>query len=136
MHQCLPPTVYLQYYYNSSTSQFLYWDGERQTYLPAPDGANTSAPIDGSMEDGKVDEKSKKDKEKKEKVKMAKKIAKDMEKWAKSMNAQKEMSKDSRFGGRTEEKESASADAGYAILEKRVCCLWHYTVKPVFIADS
>ena len=93
--------------------------------MPAPSDATTSQQqaqqqgIDG-IEEKKPDEKTKKDKEKKEKVKIAKKIAKDMEKWAKSMNAQKESSKDGGMRGRAEEKESASADAGYAILEKRV----------------
>jgi hypothetical protein len=48
-----------------------------------------------------------------------------MEKWAKSMNAQKEAVKDGmkkinmpNLSGR---KESATADAGFAILEKVVC---------------
>jgi len=51
----------------------------------------------------------------------------DMEKWAKSMNAQKEALKDGlrklsapTAAGR---KEAAAADAGFAILEKVVGCL-------------
>jgi len=109
-----------QYYYNSQTGQFLYWDGEQQTYLPAP--------TDEAGGKQKADEdKGKKDKDKKEKVKVAKKIAKDMEKWAKSMNAQKEAIKETfrkttiNLGpgvNKLSEKESASADAGFAILEK------------------
>ena len=66
---------YLQYYYNGNTGQFLYWDGERQTYLPAPTGDGTNA---GTSGEKKEDEEkiSKKEREKKEKVKIAKKIAK------------------------------------------------------------
>ncbi|XP_045165329.1 RNA-binding protein 5-like isoform X2 [Mercenaria mercenaria] len=105
-----------QYYYNSQTGGFMYWDAEQSTYLPAP--------TDDSYPDMKsLDKNDKKDgKDKKEKVKVAKKIAKDMEKWAKSMNAQKEAVKDGikkismpNLSGR---KESATADAGFAILEK------------------
>lgn len=109
-----------QYFYNAQTSQFLYWDAERSTYLPAPTG-----------EEQKEDnaEKLKRKEEKKEKVKVAKKIAKDMEKWAKTLNAQKDaikgfnktfqsVSSSSSVGKGSEFKESATADAGYAILEK------------------
>uniref|UniRef100_S4RAJ1 RNA binding motif protein 5 n=1 Tax=Petromyzon marinus TaxID=7757 RepID=S4RAJ1_PETMA len=92
-----------QYYYNSQTQEYLYWDSERQTYLPA-------------SEEGK-------DKKDKPKTKTAQQIAKDMEKWAKSLNKQKEFFKNSfqpvGAGGRDDERESASADAGYAMLEKR-----------------
>ena len=55
-------------------------------------------------------------------------LMQDMEKWAKSLNAQKEAIKDTfkkgplMIGGvRMPERESGSADAGFAILEKRVC---------------
>ena len=62
----------------------------------------------------------------------------DMEKWAKSMNAQKEAMKDglkkislpNMVGRKGEEKSSATADAGFAILEKVVStvdflpCVW------------
>ncbi|XP_046336205.2 RNA-binding protein 5-like isoform X6 [Haliotis rufescens] len=108
-----------QYFYNPQTQQFMYWDAEKSTYLPAPSQTELSF-------DGVEDKKDKKDK--KEKVKIAKKIAKDMEKWAKSLNAQKEMMKEGTrkitintggIGGmRKEERESATADAGFAILEK------------------
>ncbi|KAL4226607.1 RNA-binding protein 5 [Mactra antiquata] len=106
-----------QYYYNSQTGQFMYWDSELSTYLPAPTGDNGQPESRPGM--GREDKKDGKDK--KEKVKVAKKIAKDMEKWAKSMNAQKEAIKDGMKkinmpnSGR---KESATADAGFAILEK------------------
>ncbi|CAG5128162.1 unnamed protein product [Candidula unifasciata] len=110
-----------QYYYNSTSGQFMYWDAERSTYLPAPDGATAN-------KDTSQDSQNKKDKEEKkdkEKVKIAKKIAKDMEKWAKSLNAQKEAQREGvrRVYGQpdvmTESRyESATADAGFAILQK------------------
>ena len=59
--------ILLQYYYNGNTGQFLYWDAEQSTYLPAPTDQTGS-------EGGKDDKKEGKDK--KEKVKVAKKIAK------------------------------------------------------------
>ena len=57
------------YYYNGNTGQFLYWDAEQSTYLPAPTGDE-----DPNKTDQKEDKKEGKDK--KEKVKVAKKIAK------------------------------------------------------------
>ncbi|XP_060079203.1 RNA-binding protein 5-like isoform X1 [Ylistrum balloti] len=105
-----------QYFYNSQTSQFLYWDAEKSTYLPAPTGDDSLSKEEGTEKGGK------KDKEKKEKVKIAKRIAKDMEKWAKTLNAQKEAIKGfttkASMGNSRFEKESATADAGFAILEK------------------
>ncbi|KAK3592311.1 hypothetical protein CHS0354_030647 [Potamilus streckersoni] len=106
-----------QYYYNGQTGQFLYWDAEKSTYLPAPTGDENKPTED-------KEEKKKENKDKKEKVKIAKKIAKDMEKWAKTLNAQKEAQKEGKrvllqqVFGRKDEKESATADAGFAILEK------------------
>ncbi|XP_069141631.1 RNA-binding protein 5-like [Argopecten irradians] len=105
-----------QYFYNSQTAQFLYWDAEKSTYLPAPTGDDNGLKEDFNEKGGK------KDKEKKEKVKIAKRIAKDMEKWAKTLNAQKEaikgFSTKTALGNSRFEKESATADAGFAILEK------------------
>ncbi|XP_014769656.1 RNA-binding protein 5 isoform X3 [Octopus bimaculoides] len=115
-----------QYYYNASTCQFLYWDAEKSTYLPAPTGAGGQ-----QCDDKDGDNRGKKKEDKKEKVKIAKKIAKDMEKWAKTLNAQKEAIKEGFKKTNVniigpvipmkrviEERESATADAGYAILEK------------------
>ena len=50
----------------------MYWDGEKQTYLPAPNQEQSAA----AVSEKKDEEKTKKDKEKKDKVKVAKKIAK------------------------------------------------------------
>lgn len=76
----------LQYYYNAQSQQFLYWDGERQTYLPAPTSEQADATIDGDSTESKKD----KEKEKKERVKTAKRIVKDMERWAKTLNQRKD----------------------------------------------
>ncbi|RXM95652.1 RNA-binding protein 5 [Acipenser ruthenus] len=112
-----------QYYYNSQTQQYLYWDSEKQTYAPAPAPANdaTSAQQSNSTSTLNKEAKEKKDKPK---SKTAQQIAKDMERWAKSLNKQKENFKSSfqplsQF--RDEEKrESAAADAGFvALFEKK-----------------
>jgi len=98
-----------QYFYNAESGQFLYWDNEKMQYLPAPDSAST--PGKGKKEG------------KREKDRTAKKIAKDMEKWAKIVNNRKEMEKEIKRGTfnslTKQEKESASADAGFALLEKQ-----------------
>ncbi|XP_053577134.1 RNA-binding protein 5 isoform X2 [Bombina bombina] len=112
-----------QYYYNSMTQQYLYWDGEQQTYLPAADAqaaqnavqANGASAQAGNTKEGK-------EKKEKPKSKTAQQIAKDMERWAKSLNKQKENFKNSfqPLGSRDEErKESAAADAGFALFEKK-----------------
>lgn len=43
---------FFQYYYNAVTQQYLYWDGEKETYMPAAEGttyqqANTSSAKEG-----------------------------------------------------------------------------------------
>ncbi|KAM7422515.1 hypothetical protein PAMA_010522 [Pampus argenteus] len=116
-----------QYYYNSETQQYLYWDSETQTYVPAPatsDGteqtansaASSSAPVPTSSKECK-------EKKDKPKSKSAQQIAKDMERWAKSLNKQKESFKSNfqAFGPSREEdrRESAAADAGFFLFEKK-----------------
>ncbi|XP_066284989.1 RNA-binding protein 5-like isoform X3 [Branchiostoma lanceolatum] len=106
-----------QYFYNSQTQQYLYWDQEKLSYLPAPTDAAEQQAGDG---------KDNREEKKKKKEKSAQKIAKDMERWAKSLNSMKETKKfvpigiglkpSPKFG---EEKLSATADAGFAILEKK-----------------
>ncbi|XP_056588859.1 RNA-binding protein 10 [Triplophysa dalaica] len=112
-----------QYYFNPHTQQYMYWDGEKRTYVPAPsqtseDGAETSDPS-ATPNNGK-------DRKDKPKNKTAQQIAKDMERWAKSLNRQKEnvrsssVSSNPRLQGRSDDRrESASADAGYAVLEMK-----------------
>ncbi|KAM3871728.1 RNA-binding protein 10 [Diretmus argenteus] len=129
-----------QYYYNSHTQQYMYWDGEKQTYIPAAAQSNTEAA--DTPGDNAADSLSTigggKEKKDKPKNKTAQQIAKDMERWAKSLNRQKENVRSvssspmasstvlppgySRAPGHSrldDRRESASADAGYAVLEKK-----------------
>ncbi|XP_024125065.1 RNA-binding protein 5 [Oryzias melastigma] len=108
------------YYYNVQTQQYLYWDTEKQTYMPAP--ANASTELNDKTADGSAASGSKDAKEKKEKPKSktAQQIAKDMERWAKSLNKQKENFKSSfQPISQEERKEAAAADAGYTLFEKK-----------------
>lgn len=106
-----------QYYYNSETANYLYWDPEKSTYIQAPQTDSTTrsqatvsaepsgqskqtvveaqpqtaaAPIAANSENGKEAPETKKPDVKQDKVKVAKKIVKDMEKWAKQLNQKKE----------------------------------------------
>ncbi|KAL7988141.1 hypothetical protein Chor_007060 [Crotalus horridus] len=110
-----------QYYYNAQTQQYLYWESERCTYIPASDQAADSHK-DGSGSGGGSGKEGKEKKEK-HKTKTAQQIAKDMERWARSLNKQKENFKNSfqpiSSIREDERRESATADAGYAILEKK-----------------
>uniref|UniRef100_A0AAX7T5Q7 RNA binding motif protein 5 n=1 Tax=Astatotilapia calliptera TaxID=8154 RepID=A0AAX7T5Q7_ASTCA len=104
-----------QYYYNSQTQQFLYWDSEKQTYVPASTGSA------GSAATGTKEQKEGKEKKEKPKSKTAQQIAKDMERWAKSLNKQKENFRSSfQPISQEERKEAAAADAGYTLFEKKV----------------
>ncbi|TNN82353.1 RNA-binding protein 5 [Liparis tanakae] len=130
-----------QYYYNPHTQQYMYWDGEKHTYIPAAAGQSDSEGAPSSMGEAPSDSpfatlgKEKKDKPKN---KTAQQIAKDMERWAKSLNRHKEnmrsVSSSPAVGTTTlppgytrapghsrpdDRRESASADAGYAVLEKK-----------------
>uniref|UniRef100_A0A4W6F1P3 RNA binding motif protein 5 n=1 Tax=Lates calcarifer TaxID=8187 RepID=A0A4W6F1P3_LATCA len=118
-----------QYYYNSETQQYLYWDSEKQTYVPVPADTSTektSTANATASSSATVTTSSKEPKEKKEKPKSksAQQIAKDMERWAKSLNKQKESFKSSFQGlGLSKEedkKESAAADAGFSLFEKKM----------------
>ncbi|CAG9798585.1 unnamed protein product [Chironomus riparius] len=89
-----------QYYYNSEIGQYLYWDASNLTYvLASPNStgptANTPSTSNGAKQDipppPKEEEKDKKQKDQpQDKVKVAKKIVKDMEKWAKQLNQKKD----------------------------------------------
>ncbi|XP_037638030.1 RNA-binding protein 5-like isoform X2 [Sebastes umbrosus] len=108
-----------QYFYNSETQQYLYWDSEKETYIPAPAESDTSSANSSSATNSK-EPKEKKDKPK---SKSAQQIAKDMERWAKTLNKQKESFKSTfqGFGASKEEdrRESAAADAGFFLFEKK-----------------
>lgn len=60
LHSCVCP----QYYYNSVTQQFLYWDGEKQTYLPAADAAAGGPGPNSASTSGTKEGKEKKEKPK------------------------------------------------------------------------
>ncbi|XP_042896087.1 RNA-binding protein 5 isoform X1 [Parasteatoda tepidariorum] len=130
-----------QYYYNSETQSYLYWSGDHQTYLPVTSSETTitspptsaTAQANSNSTSGENEEEKNKNKkeEKLDKVKIAKKIAKDMEKWAKTLNQKKENAKlgivasppiviaPSIVMNNDLSRHSATADAGFAILEKR-----------------
>ncbi|XP_041836065.1 RNA-binding protein 5-like isoform X2 [Melanotaenia boesemani] len=118
-----------QYFYNCETQQYLYWDSEKQTYVPAPGESNSSTEstantVPGSSTTASTSNKEPKEKKEKPKNKSAQQIAKDMERWAKSLNKQKESLK-SNFQGsglskEEDRKESAAADAAFSLFEKKI----------------
>nr|XP_057939844.1 RNA-binding protein 10-like isoform X1 [Doryrhamphus excisus] len=115
-----------QYYYNPHTQHFMYWEGEKHTYVPAPSGqSNTEGAPTGdcaAQVDSMFANNGSKEKKDKPKSKTAQQIAKDMERWAKTLNRHKENMRSvssSPAAGSTDRRESASADAGYAVLEKK-----------------
>lgn len=88
-----------QYYYNSATGQYLYWNGETQQYVPvAADGTIVTSGSSTTETLTSSEAASVKEKQKKAKSLQAKKIAKDMERWAKSVNAAKTQVDDSKKG--------------------------------------
>uniref|UniRef100_A0A1A7XWQ4 RNA binding motif protein 5 n=1 Tax=Iconisemion striatum TaxID=60296 RepID=A0A1A7XWQ4_9TELE len=110
------------YYYNGQTQQYLYWDVEKQSYLPAP--ANAGAGQNDKSNGSAAGSKEPKEKKEKPKSKTAQQIAKDMERWAKSLNKQKENFKSSfQPISQEERKEAAAADAGFTLFEKKQCGL-------------
>ncbi|XP_036311281.1 RNA-binding protein 10-like [Pipistrellus kuhlii] len=106
-----------RYYYNAQSQQYLSWDGERRTYVPALEQS-----ADDKHKEVGAPSKEGKEKKEKDKTKTAQQVAKDMERWAHSLNKQKENFKNSIqpiSSLRDDERRgSATADAGYAILEK------------------
>uniref|UniRef100_A0A3P8YXA8 RNA binding motif protein 10 n=1 Tax=Esox lucius TaxID=8010 RepID=A0A3P8YXA8_ESOLU len=137
-----------QYYYNPVTLQYMYWEGEKQTYVPAPAQSTAESAVapgdNATPSDTPPAAPGGKEKKDKPKNKTAQQIAKDMERWAKSLNRQKEnvrsLSSSSPSSSTTpvaslapppgyartpghgrfdDRRESASADAGYAVLEKK-----------------
>uniref|UniRef100_A0A8C4NXL6 RNA binding motif protein 5 n=1 Tax=Dicentrarchus labrax TaxID=13489 RepID=A0A8C4NXL6_DICLA len=107
------------YYYNSQTQQYLYWDNEKQTYIPA--STETNPGQNDNAASGSKEAKEGKEKKEKPKSKTAQQIAKDMERWAKTLNKQKENFKSS-FQPISQEdrKEAAAADAGFILFEKKM----------------
>ncbi|XP_051986070.1 RNA-binding protein 5-like isoform X1 [Xyrauchen texanus] len=99
------------YYYNSQTQQYLYWDGEKQAYVPAADTSSSAASTST--------QKDSKEKKEKPKSKTAQQIAKDMERWAKSLNKQKDFKSSFQPISQEERREAAAADAGFTLFEKK-----------------
>uniref|UniRef100_A0A3B4AXG5 Uncharacterized protein n=1 Tax=Periophthalmus magnuspinnatus TaxID=409849 RepID=A0A3B4AXG5_9GOBI len=109
------------YYYNPQTQQYVYWDSDKQTYVPADSNVEQNANAGGSAAANK-EPKEAKEKKEKPKSKTAQQIAKDMERWAKSLNKQKENFKSSfQPISQEERREAAAADAGFILFEKKVC---------------
>ena len=76
-----------QYYLNAKTNKYVYWSPDHHTYLPAPETTTeTNAEDKESGANANGNDKKKDASDKKDKVKTAKRIAKDMEKWAKTLN--------------------------------------------------
>ncbi|XP_065179416.1 RNA-binding protein 5-like isoform X2 [Sycon ciliatum] len=78
-----------QYHYNPTTQQYCYYDTQKQQYVPV---ANNNTGNNGGQNAGPDDKKDKK-KKKDGGAASARKIARDMERWAKSLNAAKDATK-------------------------------------------
>lgn len=113
-----------QYYYNNKLQKFLYWDASKQTFLTSPtDGKAPVVDPPAPAEPPKEDEKKPKVKEgESDKVKVAKRIAKDMERWAKTLNQKKEIAKQNvvaQASAMNSMKAVGAADIGFAVLERK-----------------
>ncbi|CAD7086141.1 unnamed protein product [Hermetia illucens] len=145
-----------QYYYNNETGSYLYWSQEHSTYLLASAAATTAAAtvtstdaltattpavtatpaiLVGQAEPAKLataseEKKETKKESKQDKVKVAKKIVKDMEKWAKQLNQKKDnfvvatpqpilTTKLDDIVPKPASISSGYADVGFSILEKK-----------------
>lgn len=64
--------VSVQYYYNSQTQQYLYWDSEKQTYVPA--SADANAALNDNTAAGSKETKEGKEKKDKPKSKTAQQV--------------------------------------------------------------
>ncbi|CAH8857778.1 unnamed protein product [Trichobilharzia szidati] len=102
-----------KYFYDRASQQYHYWDQTKSTYLPVPQSGAT----DNSTSDSQS-EASDASKNKDDRGKTAQQIAREMEKWAKKMNAQKKSaSNTTQRTDSTSSEASRTADTGYAILE-------------------
>ncbi|CAH8555054.1 unnamed protein product [Heterobilharzia americana] len=106
-----------KYFYDRASQQYYYWDQTKSTYLPVPQSNSQSNTVDTAASDSQTDVLDT-SKNKDDRGKTAQQIAREMEKWAKKMNAQKKTS--SSTTQRTDvtvSEASKTADTGYAILE-------------------
>nr|CAH7735284.1 unnamed protein product [Callosobruchus chinensis] len=115
------------YYWNTSIQQYLYFDNEKMTYLLAP----TTHPYMAAEVSDEEPPVKKMKIEKQNKVKVAKKIAKDMERWAKTLNQKKEMSAAKTTAELNHSMSSVAADIGFSVLERKAWRLQqlHYSSK-------
>lgn len=114
-----------QYFYNSQINQYMYWDANNSTYITAsqnqqnteqPKLPNPSQPTVENTITKEPEEKKKKEKE--DKVKVAKKIAKDMERWARTLNQKKENARSNVVVEQVLDTAASkgSADIGFSVL--------------------
>ncbi|CAH1103412.1 unnamed protein product [Psylliodes chrysocephalus] len=108
------------YYWNSQIQKWLYWDHDKHTYSLAPMYDSSQNPQSYPEAGPTQEPDNKKQKiEKQDKVKVAKKIAKDMERWAKTLNQKKDNSFYKAAADYNTSSSSASADIGFSVLEKK-----------------
>lgn len=117
------------YYWNPLLQIYLYWDPEKSTYVRAESTEQySSSSQQVQVQNSNVQtstsgepENKKQKPEKQDKVKVAKKIAKDMERWAKTLNQKKEIcASRANYDMHNSNGSSASADIGFSVLEKKV----------------
>jgi len=111
-----------RYFYNNQTQQYMYWDETKKNYI-AISAENQAKQMAAS------DKKAKEQREKETKKKAAKRIAKDMERWAKAQNKKKEEIKKlmeepepvaaNNVSAVENKKESSTADTVFSILSKQ-----------------
>ncbi|XP_045762720.1 RNA-binding protein 5-A-like [Maniola jurtina] len=114
-----------QYFFNNHINQYMYWDANSSTYIAAsqtqtnsdqPKLQNPPQPSADNTITKEPEEKKKKDKD--DKVKVAKKIAKDMERWARTLNQKKENAKSNIVMEQPTDTgpSKGSADIGFSVL--------------------
>lgn len=112
-----------QYYYNTITNSFVYWDATKQTYLSPPKNDNANSDTTQVNSETPKEETPVEDKKDDDKVKVAKRIAKDMEKWAKTLNQKKISAKQNLVASQVAiqaAKTQAAADIGYSVMGTKV----------------
>ncbi|TSM36137.1 RNA-binding protein 5 [Bagarius yarrelli] len=136
-----------RYFYNAQTQQYLYWDSSSKVYIPVEgeslgtDAQNRNVSVEAAepvateelktSSDGTPDRKEeeeamsrseRKEKDDKPKSLAAFKIMKDMERWAKIQNRQKDSVRSPSpvlKSGADDKKSSKAADAAFAIFERK-----------------
>uniref|UniRef100_A0A915EXV6 RNA binding protein 5 n=1 Tax=Echinococcus canadensis TaxID=519352 RepID=A0A915EXV6_9CEST len=102
-----------RYFFDRATQQYYHYDASRSLYVPASQVVNQQNQSEGTKS---IEEPIKK-KEKKDKEKTAQKIAKEMEKWARRMNSQREAPVAVPKVEQATSEDCKTADMGYAILQ-------------------